>query len=67
MTREDLLALRLPLAVFAATFLVAIAVVLFSGAVLDRARETRTQREAQLRDARLRSQNAGGEKQRIVQ
>jgi hypothetical protein len=67
MTREDLLALRLPLAVFAATLLMAIAVVLFSGAVLDRARETRTQREAQLRDARLRIQNAGEEKQRIVQ
>jgi hypothetical protein len=66
MTREDLQALRVPLIALAVTLLAAVSVVYFSDVVLDRAKLTRTQREGQLREARLRIQNAGEEKERII-
>ena len=66
MNREDLQALRVPLIVLATTILTAIGIVYFSGIMLDQAKTTRTQREAQLREARLRIQNADEEKERIV-
>ena len=66
MTREDLQALRIPLIVLGLTLLASTGVALFSGSLLDSARQTRSQREAQLRAAHLRIQNAGEEKERIV-
>jgi len=67
MNREDLDALRVPLIALAITLLAAVLVVYFSVIMLDESRKSRTQRETQLRDARLRIQNAGEEKERIVQ
>ena len=67
MNREDLHALRIPFVVMAMTLLAAVGVVYVSGAMLDQATVNRTQREAQLREARLRIQNAGEEKERISQ
>jgi hypothetical protein len=66
MNREDLQALRIPLIVLGLTLLAATGVALFSGSLLDTARQTRSQREAQLREAHLRIQNAGEEKERII-
>jgi hypothetical protein len=66
MNREDFQALRMPLVVLAMTLLVALGIVYFSGVMLDQAKATRTQREAQLREARMRIQNAGEEKERII-
>jgi hypothetical protein len=66
MTREDLEALRTPLTVLGMTLLAAIVVMWFSGGVLDNAERTKAQREAQLRDARLRILNAGEEKEMIA-
>jgi hypothetical protein len=65
MTREDLDALRIPLIVLVATIIGALALVLVSGGFLDDAERTLTQRTAQLREARLRIQNAGEEKEMI--
>lgn len=65
MTREDLEALRTPLIVLGATLVAAILVMWFSGGVLDSAERTKAQRDAQLRDARARIQNAGEEKEMI--
>jgi hypothetical protein len=67
MTREDIDALRIPLIALAVTLLAAIAIVYVSGNVLDNAGRQLAQREAQLREARLRIQNAGEEKQMIGQ
>ena len=67
MTREDIEALRIPLIALGATLLVAIAVVYVSGNVLENAGRQLAQREAQLREARLRIQNAGEEKDMINQ
>jgi hypothetical protein len=66
MNREDLEALRIPLIVLAVTIVVSIGVTLVSGGILDNAKRTLSQREAQLRDARLRIQNAGEEKEMIA-
>jgi hypothetical protein len=66
MKREDLAALRGPLTVLGVTLLLSIIVVYVSGHMLDTANVTRAQREAQLRDARLRIQNAGEEKEMIA-
>jgi hypothetical protein len=66
MNREDLQALRIPLLALAMTLLAAVGVVYFSGIMLDQAKATRTQRDAQLREARMRIQNAGEEKERII-
>jgi len=65
MKREDLEALRVPLIALGATLLFALVVVWYSGSVLDSANRTRAQREIQLREARLRIQNAGEEKEMI--
>jgi hypothetical protein len=65
MKREDLEALRVPLIALGATLLAALVMIWYSGSVLDNAERTRTQREAQLRDARARIQNAGEEKEMI--
>jgi len=66
MNREDLEALRTPLIVLGLTVLAAIVIVWFSGGVLDTAERTKAQREAQLREARGRIQNAGEEKEMIA-
>ena len=63
--REDLEALRVPLIALGATLLAAFIMVWYSGSVLESAERTRAQRETQLREARLRIQNAGEEKQMI--
>lgn len=63
--REDLDALRVPLIALGATLLAAFIMVWYSGSVLESAERTRAQRETQLREARLRIQNAGEEKQMI--
>ncbi len=65
MTREDIEALRVPLIVLAVTIMAAIGVTMVSGAILDSAKRTLAQRETQLREARLRIQNAGEEKEMI--
>ena len=67
MTREDIEALRVPLIALAVTLLVAIAIVYISANVRDGAARQLAQREAQLREARLRIQNAGEEKEMIGQ
>jgi len=67
MTREDLQALRLPLGTLAATLLVSLTLVYVSGSVLENARRELTRSETQLREARLRIQNAGEEKEMIRQ
>ena len=67
MTREDFQALRVPLLALAATLIVALALVYISGSVLEAAERAHAQRETQLRDARLRIQNAGEEKEMIAQ
>jgi hypothetical protein len=67
MTREDIEALRIPLIALGATLLVAIALVYVSGNVLENAERQLARRDAQLRDARLRIQNAGEEKEMISQ
>ena len=65
MNRADIQALRTPLIVLGIVFLAAAALVYSSAAVLDSARQLLTQRESQLRQARLRIQNAGEEKEMI--
>lgn len=65
MTREDLEALRTPLIALAMTLIVAAGVILYSGSLHDGARRLLAQRETQLKDARLRIQNAGEEKDMI--
>jgi len=64
--REDLEALRVPVIALGATLLAALIMVSYSGSVLDNAERTRAQREAQLREARSRIQNAGEEKEMIA-
>lgn len=65
MNREDIEALRTPLIVLVVTIIAALALVVVSGGFLDNAERTLTQRESQLREARLRIQNAGEEKEMI--
>ena len=64
-TRADLRALRTPLIVLGVTLLAALALIAFSGSLHDRAQKLLEQREGQLREARLRIQNAGEEKEMI--
>jgi hypothetical protein len=66
MTRNDLGALRTPILALAVTLLLAAGVVHYSGALRDDARSVLRQREAQLREARVRSQNAEAEKETIA-
>ena len=67
MNREDFDALRVPLTVLTVTFIAAAILVFVSGSVLDNAERTLAQRESQLREARMRIQNAGEEKRMIAQ
>jgi hypothetical protein len=66
MKREDIDALRIPLIVFAVTIVAALALIVVSGGFLDSAERSLAQREKQLREARLRIQNAGEEKEMIA-
>ena len=66
MNREDLEALRIPLSAVGVTAVVSIVLVFFSASIRDSAYATLAQREAQLREARLRIQNAGEEKEMIA-
>jgi hypothetical protein len=65
MKREDLEALRIPLIVLAVTLIAALGLVFVSAGFLENAKRTLSQRETQLREARLRIQNAGEEKEMI--
>lgn len=65
MNRQDLEALRVPLIVLAVTLFAATVLVYFSGAVLDNAKQRLVSRENELKQARLRIQNAGEEKEMI--
>ena len=64
-TRQDIDALRIPLTALLVTLVVAAGFVFGSGAVLDSARELLKNRENELRQARLKIQNAGEEKEMI--
>jgi hypothetical protein len=66
MTRDDLEALRIPLIVLAVTTILAAGLVYFSSGVLENAHKVLSQRESQLRQARIRIQNAGEEKEMIA-
>ena len=64
-TRQDIDALRVPLITLLATLVAAAALVFVSAAELDSARALLTKREGELRQARLKIQNAGEEKELI--
>ena len=66
MTRDDLEALRIPLIVLAVTTILAAGMVYFSSGGLENAHKVLSQRESQLRQARIRIQNAGEEKEMIA-
>jgi hypothetical protein len=66
MTRDDLEALRIPLIVLAVTTVLAAGLVYLSSGVLENAHKVLSQRESQLRQARIRIQNAGEEKEMIA-
>jgi hypothetical protein len=64
-TREDLQSLRTPLIALGLTLMIAFALVYYSGAVDDRAHARLVRTETELKQARLRIQNAGEEKDMI--
>ena len=64
-TRQDIDALRVPLIALLVTIVVAAAVVFVSGTILDSARQLLVKRDNELRQARLKIQNAGEEKELI--
>jgi hypothetical protein len=64
-TRQDIDALRVPLIALLVTIVAAIGIIYASAAVLDNARATLVKRENELRQARLKIQNAGEEKELI--
>ena len=64
-TRQDVDALRVPIVALVVTIVAAIAIIYTSGAVLDNARAALGKRENELRQARLKIQNAGEEKELI--
>ena len=64
-TRQDIDALRTPLIALLATLVAAAALIFVSGAVLDSAKQSLATRENDLRQARLRIQNAGEERELI--
>ena len=66
-TRQDIDALRVPLIAFLATIVASVAIIFVSGAVLDSAHALLAKRDAELRQARLKIQNAGEEKELISQ
>lgn len=65
MTRDDIRALRIPLIVLGVTLIAAVILILVSGGILEGAERNLSQREKQLRDARMRIQNAGEEQEMI--
>ena len=65
MRREDFEALRVPLIVLIGTLIGAMLIVYISGNVLDSAKLNLVKREGELKQARLRIQNAGEEKEMI--
>ena len=65
MTRDDIQELKTPLMVFAAVLVVTTALVWYSGSVSDGAHQRLLQQETQLKQMRLRIQNAGEEKEMI--
>jgi hypothetical protein len=67
MTRDDIQALRTPLMVLGGVLIAAALLVYFSASMLESSRQQLSQREGQLREARLRIQNAGEEKEMIGQ
>jgi hypothetical protein len=64
-TRQDIDALRVPLIALLVTIVAAAAIIFVSAAVLDSARDLFTRRENELRQARLKIQNAGEERELI--
>ena len=62
MRRANIVALRMPLAMLAATVIVCVCALLYSGAMLGDARQLLTRAEMQLRSERVRVENAGEEK-----
>ena len=64
-TRHDLDALRVPLTTLIVTLIAAAIVVFVSAAVLDNARQLLGKRDSELKQARLKIQNAGEEKELI--
>jgi hypothetical protein len=64
-TRQDIDALRVPLVAFLVTIVAAVAIIFVSAAVLDSSRGLLAKRENELRQARLKIQNAGEEKELI--
>ena len=65
MNRQDLHALRIPLIVLVITLIASAGVVYISGSVLEAKRQLLVKREGELKQARLRIQNAGEEKEMI--
>ena len=65
MKREDFEALRVPLIVLVATLVAAMLIIYVSGNVLESARLGLVKRDTELKQARLRIQNAGEEKEMI--
>ena len=66
MTREELQALRTPLIALGVVAIVSLVLVLYSGGLVEASQQKLTLREAELRQARLRIQNAGEEKEMIA-
>ena len=64
-TRQDIDALRVPLIALLVSLVVAASMVLVSAAFLDSARQLLSKRDNELRQARLKIQNAGEEKEMI--
>jgi hypothetical protein len=64
-TRQDIDALRVPLIALLATLVVAATLIFVSAALRDSAAELLTRRDNELRQARLKIQNAGEEKEMI--
>jgi hypothetical protein len=64
-TRQDIDALRVPLITLVATLVAAALMIFVSAAVLDSARQLLVKRDSELRQARLKIQNAGEEKEMI--
>ena len=64
-SRQDIDALRVPLIALLVTIVASVAVIFFSGAVLDSSRQLLAKRENDLKQARLKITNAGEEKELI--
>lgn len=65
MIREDIQALRTPLTALGVVLLVSLIIVMYSGMLVDHAHQRLAQEDSELRQARLRIQNAGQEQEMI--